>query len=472
MKKHTFSLLILIYAAFFLFDLVRGNADGVISGIYFHRLFLRIFLAAGVFSVLYFLSKSKKEWVKILSINVMLLGIFALVLELLAFVYGGLLRKSELVPSHILWYDNPRLKPYSTPDHRFWGDIDPVIGRWRPGNKTYVEINCEDSSKVIYRTNSFGARDEEWLADDSPKIAFLGDSFTEGVVVNEEHRLSELLEQASGITHMNLGTLGANPLAYYLAYRQIVKPHFSHNGIIVGVYQGNDFDSFGFPANGIFLNQPIYRAFWDTDSTRNKIRYSLAQATDSYESFYVQDHPGHLRKVRDSVFSAQSLMRKALIELETNSYLLNLIYSFGKKIALKKKEIRFTGLYEKPEWGSSLTYDFLKSFDTLVKETGDLPLLFVIIPDIYDVRSFKRFQCENLFTPYLRQRYESERVGVIDLLPAFVDLARDPEELYIPCDGHWNAKGNRFAFDYIIQQPEYQAFMERVGVHPGQASLQ
>src|SRR5690606_18296373 len=137
------------------------------------------------------------------------------------------------------------------------------------------------------------------------------DSFTEGMLISEENRLSELLEQSSGIIHMNLGILGANPLAYYLAYRQIVKPRFSHDGIIVGIYQGNDFDSFGFPANGAFINQPIYRAFWDTDTTRNTIRYSLGGANDSYESFYVQDHPGHLREVRDSVFNAQSWARKA-----------------------------------------------------------------------------------------------------------------------------------------------------------------
>lgn len=462
MKKYFYLLLSLTYAVLFLYDLIRGNADGVIGGIYFHRLFLRIILAIGIFSLLYFLSKSKKEWVRILSMNVLVLGIFALTLEFLAFVYGGVLGKCDLVPSHILWYDNPKKKPYVTDDRRFWGDIDPVIGRWRPGNKTYGEISCDDSTKVLYQTNSYGARDQEWAADDSPKIAFLGDSFTEGMLVSEEHRLSELLERSSGITHMNLGVLGANPLAYYLAYHKIVKPHFSHNGIIVGIYQGNDFDSFGFPANGAFVNQPIYRAFWDTGSTQSKIRYSLGRADDSYESFYVQDHPEHLRKVRDSVFNAQSYGRKALIELETNSYLLNLLYSLGKKVAQKKKETHFTGFYEKPEWGSAQTYDFLKSFDALMKEKGELPVLFVIIPDINDIRSFKEGGRENRFTPYLTQRYGSDRVRVIDLLPAFVNAPEDPDELYIPCDGHWSVKGNRFVFDYIVGQPEYQAFMKRV----------
>ncbi|MCD8541017.1 MAG: hypothetical protein LRY55_15610 [Leadbetterella sp.] len=463
MKRLVFLLLILIYAVLFLYDLFHGNADGVIGGIYFHRLFLRIFLAAGVFYLLLILSRSKKEWVKTLSVNVLIFGFLALALEFLAFIYGSVFGRSEMVPSHILWYDNPQNTPYTTDDRRFWGDIDPVIGRWRPGNKTYVEISCDDSTKVFYKTNSYGARDQEWPAGDSLKIAFLGDSFSEAVLVNEEHRLSELLEKSSGITHMNLGILGANPLAYYLAYREIVKPHFKHNGIIVGIYVGNDFDSFGFPANGAFVKRPIYRPFWDRDSTQNKIRYSLGQPIDSYESFYVQDNRDHLRKVQDSVFNAQSPGRKALIEAETNSYLLNLIYSIGKKIALKKRETRYTGLYENPEWGSAGTYDFLKSFDTLMKETGDLPLLFVIIPDIHDVRSYRRSPYENRYTPFLKERYGSERSWVIDLLPAFVETQEDLDKLYIPCDGHWSSKGNRFVFDYLTRQPEYHSFMKRVG---------
>ncbi len=464
MKKYVFILLVLIYAVLFLYDLILGNADGIINGLYFHRLFFRILIVAVFFAVFFFLSDSKTEWVKTLSINVLVFGGFVLVLEFIAFIYGSVLGKSELLPSHILWYDNPEYKPYVTEDRRFWGDIDPEIGRWRPPGRTHTEISCNDSSQVIYRTNSFGARDEEWPNDDSPKIAFLGDSFTEGMLINEENRLSELLERSSGITHMNLGVLGANPLAYYLAYRRIVKPHFRHNGIIVGIYQGNDFDSFGAPVNGAFVNQPIYRPFWDTDSTQNKIRYSLSKATDSYESFYVQDHQEHLRRSRDSVFHAQHLGRRLLIELQTNSYLLNVVYSTGRKIAVKKQEFRFTGLYEKPEWGSALTYDFLKSLDALIKE--DLPVLFVIIPDINDVRSFKSSERENNFTPYLKKRYESDRVKVIDLLPAFVNSDEDPDRLYIPCDGHWNARGNRFAFEYIIRQPEYRAFMEKCNPAP------
>lgn len=466
MKKYVFVLLIVIYGALLSYDLIWGNADGIIGGLYFHRLFVRIFIVAGVFALFYFLSECRNEVVKTLSINVLVFLGFAFVLEFLAIIYGAVLKKTELTPSHILWYDNPVYKPFVTEDRRFWGDIDPVIGRWRPGNMSHTEISCDDSSVVVYRTNSFGARDEEWRADDSRKIVFLGDSFIEGILISEEHRLSELLEKSSGITHMNLGVLGANPLAYYLAYRQIVRPRFRHNGIIVGIYQGNDFDSFGLPVNGAFVNRPIYRAFWDKDSTQNRIKYSLNKADDSYESFYVQDHQKHLRDIRDSVFKAQSLGRKIFIELETNSYLLNLIYSIGRKMALKKKEIHFEGLYEKPEWGSERTYDFLKSLDALIKETGTLPILFVIIPDLHDVRSFKESPRENCFTPYLVKRYGSDRVKVIDLLPAFVHSTQPPDDWYIPCDGHWNEKGNRLAFEYIIRQPEYRAFMEKVAANP------
>ena len=455
-------LFFLLYGVVFAYDLLFGNADGVVSRVYFHRLFLRIFTVLAFLGIFYYLAHSKKGWVKVVAGNVLMFVAFALVFEFLAFLYAGVLGKSGQLPSHVLWYDDPRNEPYTTEDRRFWGDIDPVIGRWRPGNKRYVETSCYDRSVVVYETNSYGARDQEWVTDSTAKIVFLGDSFSEGVLINEKERLSELLEESSGITHMNLGILGANPLAYYLAYRKLVESKFSHKGIIVGIYVGNDFDSFGFPATAEFVKRPIYRPYWNHDSTRSEILYSLKRDVDSYESFYIQEHRSHLRQVQDSVYQMQSLLRKGRLELETNSYLLNLIQATGKKMALRKREHHYVGLYENPGWDSALTYDFRKTFDTLLSNTGDLPVLLVLIPDVYDILSFRDGQRENRYTPYLKQRYESERVWVLDLLPGFVASDQDLDQLYIPCDGHWSADGNRFAFDYIMRQPEYLAFSDKV----------
>ncbi len=83
----------------------------------------------------------------------------------------------------------------------WWGD-HPEFGVWRyPNAEFHHRASCFD---VRYHANSVGMRDRERpLETADHRVVVLGDSFMEGWGINDSERLSNRLEQATGVPHMN-----------------------------------------------------------------------------------------------------------------------------------------------------------------------------------------------------------------------------------------------------------------------------
>lgn len=446
-----------VYLALWGFDVLKGGNDGIISGWYFHRVFWRVFVLFLLAGGLFLMTTLKKF--KVLTYNLIFFGVFFVVLEIGALIYLVFVNNSYQRPSHILLYDNPLHQPASSEDMRLYGDIHSRVGRWRLPDRQITDYRCGDSVQIGYRSNHAGARDGQRSESGPDRVVFLGDSFSEGILVEEKDRLSSLLEAETGTEHLNFGIIEANPLGYSLIYKHIVQPRFEHDGVIVGIFQGNDFERYNQLVNGRFLEHPKYRPYLKSDTS---LAYTLSKPEFSSESYFTHDHPAALRQSRDSLYKAQGIGRKLLIELETNSYLLNLIYGIGHKIALARYADTFVSVYEEPGWDTAQPFEFLVSFDRLVEEVAGRPVLFVVIPDRYDVTSYQKNR-KNEFTPFLEKRYKDKNVRVIDLLPAFA-AAGDPSAYFIPCDGHWNEAGNRLAYETVVNHPVYLEFLKKVRV--------
>lgn len=448
------SLLLLVFIPYFLiwgFDLWGGDNDGAINGWHFHRIFFRLGILAALMGVVYFLSKSKIPAIlRLVMTNIFVFFTLCIALELISAVYLRYFVKDAALPSYILVYDNPAYPAAVNRETLLWGDLVDSVGRWRVPDSHTRMVNCEDSSEFIYQTNSLGLRDIERTAVYTARVAFMGDSFVEGYMVPAEVRVSNRLEKASGVPHINFGIAGVNPLAYYLIYKKITKPNYAHNRVMVGICQINDFENFNHPVNGDFLNAPIYRAYWNEEG----IRYTLADRSHSITSLNLSKN--YLRNTRDSLYATQSFNRKLNLEFRTNTHIANLIYHFSHQIARKKFNAEdHKGYYEQPNWDTPATFEFTKSLDALVTEIGDKPTLFLIIPDRKDIRNYKKNKINN-YTPYLVKRYPS--VKIVDLLPLFAEQ-NDPESYFIPCDGHWNDAGHQLVTDYLMNNSDYRAFM-------------
>jgi hypothetical protein len=91
----------------------------------------------------------------------------------------------------------------------FWAYINPVVGMWRYPNTTFRHVtDCVDQE---YATNSAGARDSErsLRSTDKRRVVVLGDSMIEGYGLASGDRLTNKLEEKTGIEHLNFGTSGS-----------------------------------------------------------------------------------------------------------------------------------------------------------------------------------------------------------------------------------------------------------------------
>ena len=151
---------------------------------------------------------------------------------------------------------------YSTAnvDAYFWSDLHPKFGTWHHPGSTYRHRSaCFD---VEYSANSYGARDREReLVAAPPRIIVLGDSFIEGYGLERHQRLSDRLESATGIAHLNFGVGGdVGPTQYYLIYETLAR-RYSHQGVLVGLFPANDFQDSSYQ-HGLRHHSDRYRAYF------------------------------------------------------------------------------------------------------------------------------------------------------------------------------------------------------------------
>ena len=130
---------------------------------------------------------------------------------------------------------------------------------------------------VIYKANSYGARDIERARKVSGKrVIVLGDSFVEGFGMPLGKRMSDLLEKASGLEHLNFGTAGNfGPTQYYLLYKTLAKK-FKHDAVLVGILPANDFydDDYDY---GKVNHRDQYRPYWTGAYPNYKLVYFQSQ---------------------------------------------------------------------------------------------------------------------------------------------------------------------------------------------------
>ena len=76
------------------------------------------------------------------------------------------------------------------------------------------------------------------------------------------------------------------------------------------------------------------------------------------------------------------------------------------------------------------------------------------IPTLKDVKLYQKNH-KNTLSMEMNKFCKENLVHYIDLLPSF-DTVKNPGELYVECDGHWNEKGEKSAADLILKHSIYQ----------------
>ena len=147
-----------------------------------------------------------------------------------------------------------------------------MVGIWRYPNTTLLQQEkCLDAK---LESNSEGARDRERQKPSMAPRRFvvLGDSFIEGYGINAEDRVTNLLEERTGVEFLNFATSGGfGTIQEWLLYESRVL-QYDHTDVVLFILPGNDFED----------NDPdefassVYRPFLRPKGAGYEVYYKVA----------------------------------------------------------------------------------------------------------------------------------------------------------------------------------------------------
>jgi hypothetical protein len=322
-----------------------------------------------------------------------------------------------------------------TETHSFYEDRDPHFGVWHPPNSSYrATRECFD---VVYESNSYGARDRERAQRSAkPRVLVLGDSFVEGVGVESQDRLTDRLELATGVEHLNFGTAGNfSSVQQWLLYEKLASK-FDHDRVLLFTLPNNDF----------LENDP--ERWWQPDRYRPYLR----AAGHDFELFYPVDF---------ATAQANAAIALDRNRLHNASFAVRFYNWADTLIRVRRVEghttpfgyvgyVNFTDL--------DLERLFL-SYRKLRDAAGGRELIVFTIPRLNDLSYYEaNGRLGGLAERISQFAAQEPHIRYVDLLPGFAADAqargRRFADYFLSCDGHWSPVGHEVAAQIVLESLE------------------
>ena len=315
-----------------------------------------------------------------------------------------------------------------TAEPTFWSDLDRGFGAWHyPDVEFLHKSSCFE---VRYRSNSYGARDRErsTLAEGRRRFVVLGDSYAEGWGVDDEDRVTDVLEAATGIEFLNFASAGHGSIQEWLLYERF-GDQFEHSDVIILMLPDNDFAD----------NDPAYFA-------PTQYRPYLRRVGDDFEVYYTTSwYLAYRRGVR-------SQSRISLNRLLNRLYTANLVFGFATRRPAPQTKAADRRPYD--DFSEEGLEVLLHTYRKIREAAGVRNVYLFTIPRHRD------------FEQYLESGYDFRIVAALsdfadrfdnfyyrDLMPEFVEHLGDGRKPYkrffLPCNAHWSPLGHRIAADAI-----------------------
>lgn len=325
--------------------------------------------------------------------------------------------------------------PTSNVKPTFLDDINPVFGVWRYPNASGPHKTVDFD--VIYTSNSYGANDRErpQASDAERRVVVLGDSYVEGFGVPREERFTDVLEERSGVEHLNFGTNGCfGPIQEWLLYDSLAST-FDHTDVFVFMFPLNDFQD----------NEPN---FYPADRYRPYLR----KTPEGFEVYYPMpfEERGH------PTLSWTKIAKNAF---DNQWYLSNLLRWATRQVKRSREREHASSQPQISNYDCFNALDLERLFhayESIVAKAGDRRVYFFTVPDVKDFEwalkegyEFKLVDHMNTFAA----RFSN--VTYVDLLPAFLAHAKANGLQYsdytFTHDHHWDAIGHALAADILYQ---------------------
>ena len=318
----------------------------------------------------------------------------------------------------------------------FWAYIDPVVGIWRYPNATLHHVtDCIDQT---YHTNSAGARDPErsLRSTAARRMVVLGDSMVEGHGAPFGDRMTDILEQRTGIEHLNFGTSGHFGTIQEWLYYEAYASQYDHTDVLVFILPANDFEDNDVGEFSARTYRPYLRKS-DANHEILEVYYPVAFA----------DRDVAERKLSTVIKNA----------IDNNVYVFNALRvatHILKDSAREGRPAAPVATYDNYT-EQDIAY-MLHALDGIVKQARARKVFIFTIPMEGDAQFVKRegygFELVDILSDFAA-RYENVKFS--DLLPGFMEYADAQgiafRDFSLGCDPHWSPLGATVAADLVYE---------------------
>lgn len=323
-----------------------------------------------------------------------------------------------------------------------WRNEKSEWGAWHKIN--YEDTHISSCINAKYKSNNYGARDEDFNVNAEIDYILIGDSFAEGYGINKKDTFEAKLEKKLKKEIYNFGSAGHfGPLQYYLIYNKLAKK-FKHKGVLITLLPANDFTD----------ND---RQFWmgrdamDVTGAKRYRPYWRAQGDGHFDWFYPEGSiktdcfgcpPPTLRTflIRYTYFG--SVIRS--LELVYPN-----IFKYGKDKEILPDPADYSGYFDSTKTQQVAATYFLEK---IINESQLVPVTIVVIPtrnDILRIKVGENYRNQYWYNWLSNMRKDYKKFDYIDL----ADFTSEKyESLFLSCDGHWSEDGHSWVADVITNE--------------------
>ena len=186
----------------------------------------------------------------------------------------------------------------------------------------------ENGNYKIYKNDKYGFRNDNKIYENNIINLIIGDSFAEGVPLDQDNNVSSILINKYDLNSANFGIAGTSLISYYAVFKEYAKQLKPQN-VILFYYEGNDFLMINAEKNSFlsnYLNEDYTQNLMKNDSEVNnslKILENYTQTTHdkNLKSHELKKEKSLLNKEKIIDFlEIQNLRRVLRIDLSTPDY--------------------------------------------------------------------------------------------------------------------------------------------------------
>jgi SGNH hydrolase-like domain, acetyltransferase AlgX len=336
----------------------------------------------------------------------------------------------------------------------FLFQMDPVVSAtFIPGKEAWYRFA---EGRQWVQINSYGYRDKEWSLDKPPgvyRIALLGDSFIAALEVEQDHRLSDLLEaklNTDGHDSMHYEVLNFGVQGYGTAQElETLRDRalkFKLDAVLLFVCTGNDWYD-----NSVELDPEPNRLHYTLDSSGGLVRLPFSIRDNAIKKWlrahsaaylFTRDRIKRLRSMHGAL-TAFGLMQDANPSLaEAGQALQGRQYLLDLPPAIERSWV--------------LTEALIGEVSRLASANG-LQFGVVVVPTKWEIAGVSPtggVETESMdFEKSLRRIHAMcgrLQIDCLDLTEALEGACMGLDDCYFPIDAHWNKKGHRIAAQAVF----------------------